>query len=454
MRPRKMDPVTTPDNGDARLGSTINQSERPRLLIYGFDDDDELVERLLALVPTARRINGFWEVRQMEWDVLVTDRSLTYSTSFRSYHAEPHLCVIYCHQAGTFGRVVEKNEWRHPIQSWRGHVAQELIRIRGLPDGIAHLVHEQLEPVLKARESHIFFEGDPTEGDDELAIGEPTPDLEPFIVTADHKFLAGRYRRSADSETWLLPGDIPDLLPWVRAALAEWHALAPDRFPGVPEWSETEMWQTSTERSLHAELAELGAERTAALAQFTDREKALREKLRSAKDAADLYERALLTTQSNELAVAVAAALRELGFTVVNADNEAAPDDHLEDLRVHDPDVPGWTALVEVKGYTKGAKTEALTQFIRFNVRYMQREGRAPDACWYIVNQFLARDPATRQRVLHGKDEDVSAFASSHGLVIDTVTLFGLLARVRDGHATAEDMRARLRDMTGRFTLD
>jgi hypothetical protein len=44
--------------------------------------------------------------------------------------------------------------------------------------------------------------------------------------------------------------------------------------------------------------------------------------------------------------------------------------------------VPGWVALVEVKGYAKGAQTGALTQFLRFDRRYYQRTGRQPDALW------------------------------------------------------------------------
>ena len=171
-------------------------------------------------------------------------------------------------------------------------------------------------------------------------------------------------------------------------------------------------------------------------------EQALRDRLKSAVEAADEYERALLTTQSDELKDAVLRALIEIGFIVVDADLDAKKDDHLEDLRISDPNESGWIALGEVKGYTKGAKTEALTQFLRFNARFVQENGRLPDACWYIVNQFLGRDPSSRQLALNGKDDDVKAFAAANGLVLDTRELFKLLSFVRKGSISPSDARA------------
>ncbi len=142
-----------------------------------------------------------------------------------------------------------------------------------------------------------------------------------------------------------------------------------------------------------------------------------------------------------------------MGFEVTDADKDAASDDHLEDLHIKDPDRPGWIALGEVKGYSRGAKTEGITQFLRFNMRYTARTKQNPDANWYIVNQFLNRDPSTRQMALHGKEEDVAAFGEANGLVVDTVALFHLFARVQDGAVPPQEARKLLVQSTGRFTL-
>lgn len=318
----------------------------------------------------------------------------------------------------------------------------------GLPDRIATLTHEQLEPVLIKRQLHEYFEISRTASEHEALT------IDPFISTAAHKVLAGRYKRSLSSEAWLLPSDTPDLLPWVRAALAEWHTLAPDRFPGIPDWTESDEWLTSSERSLRERLREVNQRREDILRELTAVEADIRQKLRKASEEADNYERALLTTQSDKLVGSVIKALRELGFSVIDADQQAQSGDHLEDIRIEDSSTPGWIALGEIKGYTKGAKTEALTQFLRFNMRYVQRTGNSPNASWYIVNQFLSRDPGTRQPPLHGKDEDVAAFAAAGGLVIDTVSLFKLLSCVRDGRFTTGEARDMLRSSTGHFNLD
>ncbi|MCP2247702.1 hypothetical protein LX86_006467 [Lentzea aerocolonigenes] len=271
------------------------------------------------------------------------------------------------------------------------------------------------------------------------------------MLTGDGKILAGRYKRSVASEAWLLPAGTPDPEKWVRLALTHWRQMAPEIFPGVPLWSESETWSTTTEVSIRQEIAELDRKRTDYLAEIAAAEQSLRSRLRDAKACADEYERALLTSQSDELKFAVIRSLRELEFVVVDADQTAKDGDHLEDLHISVPDTPGWIALGEVKGYTKGAKTEALTQFLRFNARYMQENGRLPDSCWYIVNQFLGRDPSSRPLTLNGKDEDVNAFAGAGGLVLDTKELFTLLMQARDGSISLSKAREILRTTTGRF---
>ncbi|MET9910374.1 hypothetical protein ABZZ74_26820 [Streptomyces sp. NPDC006476] len=433
-------------------GSVVNTSPRPRMLVWGFSNDEELVKELLQLCPTTRRIQSLREVRQAEWDVIVTDESLHESSqSYTStVRVQPHLCVVHRSPFTDFTKTVEHVPgWTASISSKIGVISQEIRRMRNLPERISVLIHEKLEPVLTQRKAHTIFEhriaqsGNP----------RPAPKITPFITTADNHALAGKYARSDSSEAWLLPADTPDFPLWVKAALAEWHSLAPDRFPGVPDWSEQPEWFTEAELEIAAELKNLEIERSEYLTVLQKREDDLKDRLSTARQHADSYERALLTTQSDELKGAVILALQELGFTVIDADQNAEPDDHLEDLHVIDPDAPNWIALGEVKGYTRGAKTEGLTQFLRFNLRYTARTGRNPDACWYIVNQFIKRDPKTRQRALHGKDEDVNAFGAANGLVIDTVQLFHLLQKVQKGSIPPKEARQLLRGATGRFTL-
>ncbi|GEC10757.1 hypothetical protein SSP24_84120 [Streptomyces spinoverrucosus] len=421
------------------------------MLVWGFYDQEELVNELLQLCPTSRYIKGLRQVRQAEWDLLVTDQGCEQRQQpIGVTRVEPHLFVIhYTRGDGYIFNAEHRPGWTKKIASRSGVVSQEIQRMRNLPERVAVLVHEKLEPVITQRTSHRVFELQRVK----TPGASNPPEIVPFIATADGEALAGRYARSDSSEAWLLPPDAPDLPAWVQAALAEWHGMAPERFPGVPDWSEQDAWLTNEELALAAEIAGVKKERAEQLDRLEKLEAALRIRMEVARDSANRYERALLTAQSDELKHVVIQALREIGFTVVDADGDAAPDDHLEDLHITDSDAPGWIALGEVKGYSRGAKTEGLTQFLRFNMRYTARSGRNPDACWYIVNQFIKRDPSTRQRVLHGKDEDLKAFGSANGLVIDTVQLFQMLRRVRDGALTAKAARELLRNASGRFAL-
>lgn len=439
--------------GNEEADVIINQQPRPRLLVRGFKDQPALRESLLSLAPSSLSIASLGKVRQAEWDILVTDEHLDEVEVRNSANEKHGLFIVYVHTREIYPwAVVDKGDgWQ--IGAYQGHISQELKRIKGLPVRISDLIREQLEPVLITRKDHHHFQVDPPGGPyGKLSPeGVELPTIEPFISSADGKILAGRYKRGSLPEVWLLPGDVPDLCAWVRVALAEWHSLAPERFPGIPDWAQQPEWMTPSEQALAAALIGLEHEQVEMLARVEARRGRLQQEMNKAKGLADAYERALLTTQHDTLKDAAIRALRELGFAVIDADLKAKPGDHLEDLQVSDPDQPGWIALAEVKGYTKGAATAAFAQFTRFNKRYVQKHGASPDASWYIANQFLGRDPAARQPILHGKKEDVESFADSDGLVIDTVELFKLLRLVQDGTVAAKDARSKLRLATGIF---
>ncbi|MEO6500564.1 MAG: hypothetical protein ABIQ09_01485 [Jatrophihabitantaceae bacterium] len=431
------------------------------MIIRGFHDAADIVTCLAALAPTHIHVESLREVNQAEWDVLVTDERLDEerSTPFGSYTHRPvegHLYVVYRAPApGT--QIVEgdSGRWSGDIRREWNHIRRELRRSADIPTRIQPLV-EQLESVLRQRSSHEHFiskkllASGPSAGHTTSRLAPPP--LSPFAETADGRILAGRYDRSPTAEAWLLPSDVPDLNAWVSASLAEWHTRDRDRFPGSPEWSRQLAWATHDERQLLSDLSTVRSELEATLERLNERERELTAMLATTQQAADTYERALLTANNDLLVQAVLRALTELGFIVTDADLSPEQTEKLEDLRVEDPTVPGWVALGEVKGYGKGAQTGALTQFIRFERRYRTRTGRQPDALWYIANQFKDRDPASRQKILQGNEADVSNFAEVGGLLLDTVELFHLLDAVRSGRTTADEARRTLRETTGRFS--
>jgi hypothetical protein len=127
--------------------------------------------------------------------------------------------------------------------------------------------------------------------------------------------------------------------------------------------------------------------------------------------------------------------------------------DRREDLRVATSDKPGWTALVEVRGYKRGAQVNDLQRIGRFRRRYLQETGRDSDRVWYIVNQFLKDDPAGRSAVFQFNEPDLATFAEDDGLVIDTVQLFSISRAVQLQEIDSALARNSLINATGRFEV-
>jgi hypothetical protein len=154
------------------------------------------------------------------------------------------------------------------------------------------------------------------------------------------------------------------------------------------------------------------------------------------------------------LVAEVIATASELGFRVVDVDEEISKEgDRREDLRIIDPDDAEWTALAEVRGYTKGAQLNDLLRLARFVSRYIRDESREPDAVWYVVNHFLGMNPSLRPAPLESNVAEVETFGEGGGLVIDTRDLFRLRMRVRRGETTPAEARALLRGARRRLEL-
>ncbi|WP_156094409.1 hypothetical protein [Lentzea aerocolonigenes] len=140
----------------------INQNPRPRVLIMGFTDEKftNLKESLASVAPTVRRINRIWEVRESEWDVLITNIPLTVKLNnphgYRT--AASHLFVIYFYSGGVdqFGIETRRN-WKGRISVDSYHICEELRRVKGLPDAVSELTHENLNRFLRKDPAIIAF---------------------------------------------------------------------------------------------------------------------------------------------------------------------------------------------------------------------------------------------------------------------------------------------------------
>ncbi|MGW5721880.1 hypothetical protein ACWEVP_37300 [Amycolatopsis sp. NPDC003865] len=144
-------------------------------------------------------------------------------------------------------------------------------------------------------------------------------------------------------------------------------------------------------------------------------------------------------------------ALETLGFTVRDLDQVHPEGQRREDLRVSNPDAPAWEAIVEVKGYTAGAKVNDLNRVLRWQTHYVRENQRNPDALWHVVNAFRQTDPAARPIPIPDAG-DLENLVEENGVLIDTRDLFRVQRDVETGSADRIAVRTSLRAATGRWT--
>jgi hypothetical protein len=458
-----------------RPTQTINARSKPRLLVVG-DFPDSLVVQLQETLPTVDRVAHASHVDLAEYDCVLSDRPYkqiervppTAGTQFYSSREKPpeiyqwsqnlpgHLSVIYAVPTSA-ARLTFIDFWppegegeELPLQAIRATyhiVGRHLTHVEGLPDVIVDLVKDQLIPIAKERKDHLgFFRGARDLTEEHLM-------LRPFLYGPGDVALAGSYERNDQASVWLLPDDLPDLGPWVVAALREWHELYPDRFPALADWPHHPSWRTKREIDLNRALDDRAAAFKIQIDEYFESKRLIEADIAAAQSAADSYERALLTTQGPEFESAVSRALRDLGFVVADMD-EVWPDGaRREDYRITDPDQPEWIAIGEAKGFTKGVSESGFQSLARSVEFFIVETGTRPSARWYIANFRLREDPATRPRILHGRDDALAAFQKSDGLLIDSRALFVLVRRVADDPSWREIVRADMRARSGLLTV-
>jgi hypothetical protein len=459
-------------------GKTVGAQPRPRMLLVNVPDD--VAAQLAPLAASHHRTHSLKAVRLEEFDVLVVMHDANSAASVgvdgwsdrMALYAWPNdqqIPVLPGSSAAPFRIAVVdapidralrlvvttgwpeffESSWMSPgrsngfVVSRLGSICTEFVVPDGLDPGVRRLVDEQLLPLYVNNGQQPLR---PTfETAHEAAMA-------PFLVAADGQVLAGRTSNADGVETWILPITAPRLDSWVTEAFRRWRTVQPDRFRELPGWQYGTAWQSTLERSLSAKLEALARERVAVNTAFDASRDALETALGEATAAADIGTRRLLTGEGDDLVMAVSEALRTIGFNVASMDEIRAQTkgELLEDLRVTDPQHPDWIALVEVRSYKGGAKTNDLQRIGRFAARYREEAGRYPTRRWYVVNQFRDREPDESERlpVLGSNTLDVEEFAADGGLVIDTSQLYRIIESASENH---DETRSMLRDAIGRI---
>ena len=240
-----------------------------------------------------------------------------------------------------------------------------------------------------------------------------------------------------------LPSDKFSIVSWVELICTHWAKLDPVRFPNFGDWTKTPEWMTNEEITLSAEINKLVSDLENLKTEYENRISNLESELVHSSLLVNNGKRKLITGQGNELLEAVAQSFEELGYSVTIVDEELADDaPKREDLRIHDPNVKNWEAIVEVRGHMKSSgQTSDLNRLPRFAKLYRKETGKEPDKLIYVVNgQIELSSPQQRQKPFASAPDDVKTFGELEGLVIWTLDLFKLLKLVK-----TEDDKARIR---------
>lgn len=430
----------------------VNPLSHPQVLFLGFAPEDPRLERMQRRVATHRVLSSPEEIQQLrlaDWDALVMEGgSVPYQAS------KIHVLAIGCQSLGQASSMWSTVTYSGAQRSHVLHITDDTS-----PD-LRRLLNAEAIPWINSQDDVPYLQisvsgsGIVNPGARDIREGQLSG-WAAIVTDADRNVVIGGFPRAADGKwVWAIPYRSPHPELWLDLAMAHWRTVDAERFPEIPQWRTRETWMTAAEREAQRQLAEAREEFDVAQEAFRKLEVELESAVLDAEKSAEKAERRLLTEQGEPLVEAVSHALNKLGFTIRDIDEERAARGlaKVEDLHVTCPDQPAVRIMAEVKGYARGgAKASDLIQMSQHAIRFLQREGTAPDRSWYVVNQFATTDPDTRQSALAGAPEDLAAFANGGGLIIDTRELFRLTTLVSEGRLQPRQARAALIDQQGLF---
>ena len=242
---------------------------------------------------------------------------------------------------------------------------------------------------------------------------------------------------TAESLVLALPGVTTNLSAWFRAFLCDVNEFDPDRVPQAPpRLGNPSQWYTPKEKKLARQIAEV----TNNIERFKTRREDLRAELDSELErASSTGIRRVLWADGDDLVAAVKEILSSLGLAVRDMDNERQPGEpKREDLRLTLDDRPEWEAIVEVKGYTRGTRTNDARQIREHRDHYTIEKGRAPDLTLWIVNPYRTEDDPSLRPPLAGNVINTAEIIEA--VVVLASDLYRQWVLVEEGSVEASDV--------------
>lgn len=413
---------------------------RPRILFEAVPD--EAFSAMKVYAPTHERIDKLTQdsiIHDSDWDLLVTFSPRVSSRSI------PHTLAFGAQHIGLWDRQKSTPAIALGIPSQLTNEIQKLVRSSVVPT-----MQTRERPYWRKRtvgmsnnRTGVLY-NDLTPED--LGVGDP------LLTAGEEGFILSFWNAqdvTSPQHTLVLPEGTLQPEAWLDVLITRLQDVDPVRFPPGIAWRDTTSWAPPKLRLAYERVDAIEAEREQLLSELENRlQKAQSDLSQEKRNAEDTWWR-LLTGTGDILVGAVKQAFEELNFLVEDRD-ESKAGAKLEDLRITDPDDPNWICLTEVKGYSRGAKSNDVTQ-VAMNpaVKFAADNGRAPDKLWHVVNVRIETSPEQRGKTFSDPETVLATFTKQGGLVIDTRDLVRAVFAVIDGSADAAVVRESLKLSSG-----
>ena len=413
----------------------MTQVSRPRVAAIGLDDSQvESISQLCGDLRTAETLGEY--LQDYNW----TETDIVVSRAFEGEIIDGGVHLLSIGPArfdwpldDTYGSA----SWRasRSVRSDVTNTERELSIAYDCPDRYRPFAERLLEDMRGAETPpHIIKDwcGLPIVVDRSVLIGTTSNGAVALQLLLTHRNTATHHTQQGFA-ILVLP-EAANLQAWFGAFLSHVHEIDPQRVPqSPPRFSSLSDWYTPEERALAMQVEEIQHE----IERLNVERQHLQAQLEEEGEKADKGIRQAIFGDVEELVAAVSRVFSDLGFDVRDMDADLEPNEpRREDLRLTLASRPNWEAIVEVKGYTNGVRTNDARQVREHRDKYIAENRRPPDLTLWLTNPFRQTDPPSRPQPGRNVGEAARNVGAIHVLSTD---LYKAWTLVKTGEQKAEE---------------
>jgi len=405
------------------------QGKRPRVAAIGFHGAGlESISHLCGELRQADTLEDYL----LRYNWIETDIVIANDLQFFDLDPSVNLITIgSVDSSWTDTFAVHPRKRRHNVTTNASNTEREL----GVPNTLPNIYKTlavQLSNELMARDIPP------------AALRSSRPDQVTLVETTSGKSVAMRIglpARKADGVATIghpvalfLP-QVTNLTDWFATFLSDVNENDPSRVPQPPpRLSKPSDWYTPEERALAARIEKASLD----INDLIEERERLQTELIAVGESGDRGIRRVLWADGDELVAGVSEILVDFGFEIQDMDAGLQPNEPKhEDLRLTLLDRPGWEAIVEVKGYTNGTRTNDARQIREHREHYLAENGRLPDLTLWLANPFRQMDPSSRPTLGGNVGEAADNVGAVHALTVD---LYQQWILIKTGALDANDV--------------